>query len=205
MIAIRCRQDSEQWDEIRKGIPTSSEFGKILTPAKLKPSASQTPYALKLIAETLPGYCPPMPTLDMERGTEQEPRIVKAYELQTGSKVDRSIGFVYGDENRNWGSSPDGVIVGELRGLECKSAKEEIQLARILDPKVPNETMPQIWGNLLTTGYESWDWISYNPLLPNVIVRVERDEKFEKWRDAFLPAMDAFLKKLNQLKIELGV
>ena len=201
MIAVDCLQGSEQWDEIRRGKPTASCFEKILTPKTLKLSKQSVAYQLELIAQTLPGYAPALPTFDMQRGTELEPEAIAKYEFLNDIDVDR-IGFVYGNDQRTWGGSPDG-LVGSDGGLETKCPKASTHLEYMLKPEVPAKYLPQVWGCLLITGREWWDWMSFHPELTPVIVRVERDEQFEKWRDAFLPAIETFLEQLNELKAKL--
>ena len=201
MIAETCRQGSEEWDEIRRGKPTASEFHKILTPKQLKLSAQSTTYQLQLIAEMLPGYVPDLPSFDMQRGTELEPIAIARYSFINDVDVD-SIGFVYGNDERTWGGSPDGLI-GTDGGIETKCPKASTHLEYMLKPEVPSKYLPQVWGNMLITGRQWWDWMSFHPELEPVIVRVERDDSFEKWRDAFLPAIETFLVQLNELKEKL--
>ena len=46
-------QYSPEWWNVRRGIPTASEFDRILTPATGKPSKSADGYACQLIGERL--------------------------------------------------------------------------------------------------------------------------------------------------------
>lgn len=197
MIAVDCLQGSEQWDELRKGIPTVSQFGRIVTPKQLKLSASRMDYQLELVAERLPGYVPKMPTWDMERGTQLEPDARARYEFQTDVDVEQ-VGFVWGDESKTWGGSPDGLVSDG--GVEFKCPKAETHLKSIMKPEVPGAYLPQVWGSMLITGRKWWDWVSYHPELELVIVRVERDESYEKWEAKFIPALETFLKELEELK-----
>ena len=197
MIAVDCIQGSEEWDEIRRGKPTASCFEKILTPKTLKLSKQCVAYQLELIAQMLPGYAPPLPTFDMQRGSDLEPEAIAKYEFLNDIDVDR-VGFVYGSEQRTWGGSPDGLI-GTDGGLETKCPKASTHLEYMLEQQVPAKYLPQVWGCLLITGRQWWDWMSFHPELAPVIVRVERDEHFDKWVDAFLPAIETFLQQLLSL------
>ena len=59
MRVIDCKQSSPEWYQARAGIPTASEFGRLLTPKKLQFSkAGARSYACELIAARLMG-CPP--------------------------------------------------------------------------------------------------------------------------------------------------
>ena len=201
MIIVDCIQGSEEWDEIRRGKPTASCFDKILTPKTLKLSKQCVAYQLELIAQMLPGYSPPLPTFDMQRGSDLEPEAIAKYEFLNDIDVDR-VGFVYGSEQRTWGGSPDGLI-GTDGGLETKCPKASTHLEYMLEQQVPSKYLPQVWGCLLITGRQWWDWMSFHPELTPVIVRVERDEQFDKWSDAFVPAIETFLQQLNELKERL--
>ena len=55
MITVDCIQGEPEWFMARLGIPTASEFGKIITPAKMEPSRSADTYINKLVAEWLRG------------------------------------------------------------------------------------------------------------------------------------------------------
>ena len=201
MIAVDCTQGSEEWDAIRRGKPTASCFDKILTPKTLKLSKQCVAYQLELIAQMLPGYAPPLPTFDMQRGSDLEPEAIAKYEFLNDIDVDR-VGFVYGSEQRTWGGSPDGLI-GTDGGLETKCPKASTHLEYMIEQQVPAKYLPQVWGCLLITGRQWWDWMSFHPELAPVIVRVERDEHFDKWSDAFVPAIETFLQQLNELKERL--
>lgn len=219
MIVADCLQNSEEWDQLRCGIPTASEFGKILSPVQLKPSASQGPYIAELIAETLPSYTKALPQYDMQNGADREPQAIAHYEFLKDIDT-KKVGFIFGDESMKWGGSPDALINGgpmefyqEDGGLEVKCPNEKTQITRLLTPEVPSEYLPQIFGYMLITGRNWWDFCSYHPDLEPVIIRVERDTEFgtktkvsfEKWVKAFVPALHEFIEKLEQTKQKLGV
>ena len=93
MITVECEQGSTQWLNARLGIPTASQFDRILSPKTLKPSASAEGYRHELLAEWLLGE--PIDTVNtewMQRGIELEPRAVQFYEFQRDIETTR-IGF----------------------------------------------------------------------------------------------------------------
>ena len=57
MIEHPARQGTDEWIHARLGIPTASQFDKILTPAKMELSSQATDYMHKLLAEMATG-CP---------------------------------------------------------------------------------------------------------------------------------------------------
>ena len=48
-------QNSEAWFRLRAGVPTASQWHKLLTPAKLEPSRSRSGYAYELAGPVIAG------------------------------------------------------------------------------------------------------------------------------------------------------
>jgi hypothetical protein len=75
---LDVEQGSVEWQMARLGIPTASNFDKIITPKTMKPSASAEKYAWALIAEQiLEGARPKAGRRLMQRGKvveEKRPR-----------------------------------------------------------------------------------------------------------------------------------
>ena len=98
-------QGTSAWLELRAGIPTSSEFDKILTPTGKK-SKSAGPYMHKLIAERLMGHpVVEYVSLDMDRGARLEEQAVSFYEFKYDVDTE-PMGFVTNDA-QTIGCSPD--------------------------------------------------------------------------------------------------
>jgi len=179
MREIECVQGQPEWWEARRGIPTASEFDRILTPIKKQPSAAQTGYIASLIADAtcmLPNWFADRPsTKDMDHGKETEPQARAWYEMERGVQV-RQVGFCVTDDGR-FGCSPDGLIDPD-GGLELKCPKLSTHTAWLMADKVPDEYLPQIHGCLIVTGRQWWDFVSYSPArgLPPLLKRVFRDE-----------------------------
>src|SRR5258708_28979237 len=80
---IDCEQGSVERFRARLGIPTASQFGKIVTRKTGQLSKSSTVYAYKLISEKL--LYAPTETVDwqmsMARGKQMVPVAVKQHEL----------------------------------------------------------------------------------------------------------------------------
>ena len=110
-------QYSEEHDRLRLGIPTSSNFHKIITPQG-KPSKQWREYACVLIAERilhqkLEFYNSPA----MERGLIVEAEAADWYEFDQDVTVQR-VGFITDDEH-TMGCSPD-RLVGDDGLLEIR-------------------------------------------------------------------------------------
>lgn len=181
MIVLRdIEQGSPEWFAARLGIPTSSEFDKILTPAKLDRSTQATGYRYRLLAEFITGKPHKGYTNDtIERGKVVESEARTYFECLTDKTLSQ-VGFIYGDESRLFGCSPDGVeesngeIVG---GCEIKCPEQQTQVAYLLNGGLPREYVLQVQGNMLVTGLRQWDFLSYHPDMRPLLITVKRDEK----------------------------
>jgi len=172
---IDCEQGSPEWYEARLGLPTASEFSTIIAKGKDGgASVTRRTYLLKLAGEILTGR--PMESYSnshMERGKEQEDEARQAYELMKDIDCQR-VGFIV---NGDKGCSPDSLI-GEDGGLEIKTALPHIQVDRLLKGELPPEHRAQVQGSMWVSERKWWDFCSYCPGLPLLIVRVPRDDGY---------------------------
>ncbi len=174
MRVVPCIQGSPEWHAARLGIPTASEFHRLVTPTG-NPSSQAAGYLHQLVAERLLGR-----VVDetagawVERGKITEGEAVAYYELQRGLDT-QAVGFVTTDD-RQAGCSPDRLI-GPDGGLEIKCPSAAVHVGYLLDVE-PKKYWPQIQGALWVTGREWWDFLSYCPELPPALMRFERDEKY---------------------------
>ncbi len=171
-------QGSAQWRKARAGIPTASEFAKVIMPKKLELSSEADAYENRLVAERLTGE-PIMDfkgTYEMMRGKELEGDAIQFYEMVHG--VDCShAGFMTNDLG-TFGGSPD-ALVGERGGLELKAPGPHTHIGYLLKPDtLYDKYKPQVQGNLFISGREFWDIMSFHPELPPAIKRVYPDEAY---------------------------
>jgi hypothetical protein len=170
-------QYSEEYDRLRLGIPTSSNFHKIVTPQG-NPSKQWREYACVLIAERIlqhriEFYNSPA----MERGLIVEAEAADWYEFDHDVNVQR-IGFITDDE-RTMGCSPD-RLVGDAGLLEIKAPLPQTQVGYWISGELSERFRPQLQGQLYIT-QRSWvDILCWHDVLPKLIMRVEPDEKFIK-------------------------
>lgn len=189
MIVIDCEQGSEEWYQARLGIPTSSEFSNIITPARGDYSKSATTYMHKLIAESLTGKeATGFMSEWMERGKEMEEEARLWYEFTQGVEVQR-VGFIYRDDRKDAGCSPDGLL--EAKGLEIKCVAPGTMVTYLLNGDMPREYIPQVQGSMLVTGLDEWDFLAYHPDFDPLLINVKRD-------DAYLEKLDKYLDKFNK-------
>ena len=168
-------QYSEEYDRLKLGIPTSSNFHKIITPQG-KPSKQWREYACVLIAERLlqrriEFYNSPA----MERGLIVEAEAVDWYEFDQDVTVQR-VGFIT-DDNRTVGCSPD-RLVGDEGLLEVKAPLPQTQVGYWLSGKVNERFRPQLQGQLYVSQRSRVDLLCWHDVLPKIVMRVERDENF---------------------------
>ena len=196
---IDCVQGSDEWLAARLGIPTASEFHRVVTAAKGDLSKSAGKYAAQLVAETLLGHPlekPPGLPWAMVRGKELEPLARAQYANDNGVEV-REVGLVTTDDGR-LGCSPDGLIVGARGGLEIKCVLAET-LVSIWNDGPGDDYRQQVQGSLAVSELAFWDLYVWHPELPPVTIRTMRDEPYIAKMGAalteFLAMRDAMLAK----------
>ncbi len=200
MKIIECEQGSPEWHKIRCGIPTASEFDKIIT-SKGELSKQRENYLFQLAGERII-KCPTETYQNeiMVRGKEFEEEARKYYELATKSKVHK-VGFCL-DEKLGVGCSPDGLIRKD-GGLEIKCPILSTHTKYLYNwfNNIPSEYFQQIQGNLLVTGRKWWDFLSYYPGMKPLLIRVRREEKFIQTLEIELNKFCKELKKIvNKIK-----
>ncbi len=200
LITLNCEQGSEQWHKARMGIPTASQFKRIITTAG-KPSSQATDYLAELIAEHITGERKEITvTEDMQRGIDLEPVARSAYEFETDNEV-IEVGGVFLDESKTIMGSPDGLIKGQKKGLEIKCPQIKTHIKYCLGGVLPTEYKLQVMGNLWVTGYDTWDFVSYCPEYtpqPLLLITVKRDETLIKAMDNQIRAFSTTLEAHKQ-------
>ena len=179
-------QGSAEWAEARLGIPTASEFKRILTPTG-KLSTSREGYLGELLAEWALGK----PVTEFggndwtERGQALEPDARDCYAFEADCEP-TTVGLVLRDEAGMCGASPD-ALVGESGLLELKCPMAGKHLVYLSRDELPRAYAAQVQGQLWVTGRAWCDFMSYYPGLPALIVRVEPDERFHAALDESMP------------------
>lgn len=197
MIVLNCRQGSEEWTEARLGIPTASQYHRIITPKTGKFSSQADGYAHELLAEELLGHPVDEGASDfMARGTALEKSAIDFYEFQNDVNTTR-VGFILRDDKLT-GCSPD-RLVGDDGGLEIKCPSAKVHVGYMLG-RDADDYRCQVQGALWLTGRAWWDWLSYNPELAPVLTRFERDEAFI---GKLAAAVDQFINYLDECRLKL--
>jgi hypothetical protein len=177
MRILGNEQGTQAWLDSRLGCPSGSGFDKLVTSTG-KPSTSAEGYINQLIAEKLTGRSTEVKVTEwMQRGTELEPMARNFYELASGNDV-QEVGFCKAD-NIEAGVSPDGLI-SDSGSLEIKCPSPAVHVSYLRGNKLPTKYIQQCQGVLWICEREWLDFVSYNELLPALIVRVHRDQDFIK-------------------------
>ncbi len=182
MIVLDLEQGTPEWYQARAGVATASELSKVIT-ASGRPSSQQDEYLALLIGEYVTGEGDEdsFAGFWMERGKELEPEARAGYRLMTGHDA-REVGFVYKDETRLVGCSPDSLIYSgdnPVKGAEIKCPKARNHIAYWYMNRCPDKYKVQVQSSMWITGLDQWDFVSHHPNYDLLISAVEPDEKFQ--------------------------
>lgn len=189
-------QGSEEWHQLRRGIPTASMFHTLMVQNDTK--AQRATYLNKLAGERITGE-PAISFVNeyMQGGKDMEPEIRRQYAFLRDCEP-MQIGFV---RNGKCGASPDS-LVGDDGMMEAKKAEPHILIPMLIKLKADAKYFPpqhraQCQGNLMVAECEWIDLIVWaHPKMTPLIVRAERDEPYiEQLRDA----VDVFDLELRRL------
>jgi hypothetical protein len=197
MIRVDCEQGTSEWARARLGVPTASQFSKIITPKKLQLSEQADKYARRLLAEQHLGEPLDNATSGlMLRGSVLEKTAVNYYEAVKDCDTE-AIGFVLRDDRRV-GCSPD-RFVGENGLLEIKAPAPDTHIEYLLDEDGIGYKA-QVQGQLWICEREWVDTLSFHPEMPPALVRQHRDEAFIK---ALSLCIETFLERMLEMKQRL--
>ena len=194
MKIIDVTQGTPEWHLARCGIPSASNFDKIVD-IDGKPSKQRKKYLYQLAGERIAGKSEETyQNAAMLRGKELEAEARQFYELTNGVTVEQ-VGFCVTEGKVIFGASPDG-LVGKDGLVEIKCPLIYTHVGYLLAEALPSDYIQQVQGQLLVTGRKYCDFISYFPGLKPLVVKVEPDKKFQK---ALAIELELFAKELNEI------
>lgn len=166
-------QGSEDWFQLRLGLPTASEFHTVLAKGEGK---TRSKYMRRLAGEIITGK--PAETYTnahMERGKvmEGEARSLYAFRHDVEPVL---VGFI---KNGGAGCSPDSLI-GDDGMVEFKTALPDIVIEKIIGDRFPAEHVAQCQGNLWIAERDWIDCVIYSPDMVPFEKRAYRDEAYIK-------------------------
>lgn len=158
-----AEQGSDEWHAARIGKFTASRAADLMKTQKNgKPYASRGDYITEIVLERVTGEREDFnPSAAMLEGVERERTAALAYSFATGNETEQT-GFWYFDF---YGASPDD-LVGDNGGVEYKNPKAATHLKTLKTGEVPEHYYWQVLQNLLVTGRDWWDYVSFHPAFP---------------------------------------
>jgi len=196
LVHIDVDQRSLDWYIERKGIPTASSFGKIITSLGKK-STQISGYAYDLVAdcymdeieESFQSYA-------MQRGVDLEPIAKNVYMEYSGNSVYECGFFKRQSDGFEVGCSPDG-LVDESGIVEIKCPLKGQHIKNLASKSLPAEYVAQVQGQLFIMDRNWCDFVSYNPNFKEgyqiKVFKVFRD-------DAFIDNLKKYISDLFELK-----
>jgi hypothetical protein len=175
---LNMEQGSPEWFKVRRGIPTASSFDKLITAVKGEPSAQAHDYLCELVGDAFT-LIPPenaesyFTNASIRWGQACEAEARRWYAMERQLDVEQ-VGFCLHD-SESFGCSPDGLMCELRGGLELKCPQAKTQVKYLLKGGLPPEYKQQVHGALCVSGFDWWDFVSYSPGLPPLLVRVEPD------------------------------
>lgn len=198
MRIIPHEQRTEGWYAARRGVPTASSFGKLIT-ATGKRAASADAYIDELIAEKLTGESKFLPTTAaMQHGIDTEPKAREYYEFMYERQV-TEIGLCLHDTIEA-GASPDG-LVGDDGMLEIKCPQPHTMVKYLRENRLPPEYKAQVMGQLWICEREWVDFLAYHEKIKPLLIRVTRDEEYIAELEAIVTkAVDTIDENVTKMK-----
>lgn len=201
-----AEQGTQEWMRRRLGKLTASRMADVLATTKSGPSASRKNYLAQLVAERMTGV--PADTFSnsaMQWGTENEPLARAEYELLYDVMVDQ-VDFVEHPTLEMCGASPDGLI-GSDGLIEIKAPNTATHIEYLLAGVPPHRYKPQMALQLICTGRQWCDFVSYDPRMPEshrlFVTRYTPDSEYLETvtaaAKAFLDEVEATVLRLQEI------
>jgi predicted phage-related endonuclease len=169
-------------------------------------SDTKLSYLDELVGQIATGLIPEeIKAKPLQWGKDYEEDARDAYSAATFEAIEEES-FIYQDIKMRAGISPDGLIVGEDKGLELKCPwSSKVWCAFAGRGEIKKEEIAQVQFSLMITGFKSWGFAKYDPRNVNCkklhYVEIFRDEemiaKLEKGLAEFIKDMDEALNKLG--------
>lgn len=205
MIFHDVAQNTEEWDALRLGKPTASNFACFMANYGKEFGEPAKRYALQIALEQLTGKKAEHSFTNehMERGHEQEPVAKMLYAEEHFAEVLNGGFFDCGTH----GDSPDGRI-GEAGLIEVKSVIASTHYATILRGNYDPAYKWQLVGHLDCTKRQWVDFVSYCSDFPMgsqlCVYRLHREEcedelnMLRERREQFLRLIDATRTRIQE-------
>ena len=200
---LEFQQNTLEWHLARLGKVTGSRVKDAL----MKPTTQGYQNAMaSIIAERLTSQPPHnVSNKAMEWGTKHEPEARREHAFICSHQI-REVGFV--ELNNDMGCSPDGLYDNDTGLVEYKCPyNDAVHIKTLLKKEVPAEYVPQVQWNLFVTGCTKYEFVSFNPRMPEALrlavvpgtVDLEYQAEMLTKVEAFLKDMHTNLKTLEEI------
>lgn len=204
MIIVTREQRTPEWYAARRGLPTASEFGSIITPKKMEYAAAADTYIDCLIDALMRPEASGEESWTGNRHTRRgellEPEAAGTYAFDRDVRL-TAVGLVLSD-CRRFGCSPD-ALIGADGMLEAKAPDGPTFVRWLRENRrtgdVPMEHKAQVHGSLIVTGRAWCDFLAYCPGYDPLVVRVTPDkftdrlrEHLDRFHTEYVAALAAF-------------
>jgi hypothetical protein len=196
-------QGSEAWLAARRGVITASRFKDARD--KLKggaPSKACLGYAMDIARERVGGTAPSkFVTAAMRTGSDEEQFARIEYMARTGCDV-QQVGFVTTND-RKFGVSSDGLVVGTKGAIEIKSMVSSDTLFRAMVDGDVSEYADQCNGEMWLLHLDWIDLVLWSPDIPGCEYHVTRLTRDEKAIDELVDELVSFERLVCQYEAKL--
>ncbi len=197
LIWHEVEQGTTEWFDLRRGKITSSTCHPLLVNGKkngLGTGAWTLIYDLAGEIVTKPPHND-WDTHATERGKALEPIAIAEYSEETWYNV-REVGFV--ELSKYAGTSPDGIIVGENKGVEIKCLMHKEHM-RIIDNGFDKSHFVQCQWHMFILGWDKWDLVYFHPNAGSKSLLIYELEKDEEIHDKFKKAYEVCANEIQRL------
>lgn len=155
-------QNTPEWFKLRLGVPTASNFAKIMANYPKQFGNPAKEYAMRLALESVTGeeVKDDFKSKWMEHGQEIESTARSRYQGDNCIKVKNGSFHTCELSGLKIGASPDGLIDDD-GCIEIKCVKWNTHFNQIIEGGYDRAYNWQIHGQLFVTGRKWCDWISY--------------------------------------------
>lgn len=186
MRSFLISQQGDVWNVIRRSRITCSRLADVLCEpttraSKNGPAGSErsekSKYRKELLTERITNHMQDhyvsQPMLD---GINREKSARVLYEAHQQVMVDTSVGFQLHPAMDWFGGSSDGLVEDD-GGIEIKCPTDTVHMQYLIEKRakpsfIPDEYLPQIVGNMICSGRQWWDFISFNPYFPGDLMLI---------------------------------
>lgn len=216
MQIVDCEQGSELWHATRLGVPTGSTIKKLASKTKLGELKNRQKYAINLRGKAL-GISSDYESPAMAAGSLGEANALARLSFETGIDFER-VGFIWGDDTRTWGVSPDAVLFnGDAidDGAEIKRLGYANHSFCEWTGQIPAEHFPQVAMNLYCCKAKQWHFRcqmsdtepqQVRDAASEVTVVLSRgDARYIRWVEIFERGIADFVAMLDKMRAAYGL